>query len=277
MKNNNPINVNGKVILLTGATGLIGSEIGIMLIKNNAKIIFADIDNSALKKLEQELENKNFVNENYLFINMDISNEKSIERGIKKIMTKFGKIDVLINNAAIDAKFDKSGKSKINNSRFENYPIDLLRKSIDVNMVGTILISQKVCKVMLKQKKGNIINIASTYSLVAPNQSLYDFNDGAEVQFKPIDYIATKSFIPNYTRYLATFYAKDGIRCNAIVPHGILNNHDSEFQNNFSKLSPIGRMCDRSELNGIFILLCSDASSYMTGSVITVDGGWTSW
>ncbi len=277
MNSNNPINVNGNIILLTGATGLIGTEIGVMLIKNDAKVIFADIDNAALKKLEQELINKKFSNENFLFINMDITNESSINNGLKKIVAKFKRIDVLINNAAIDAKFDKSGKSKINNSRFENYPLDLLRKSVDVNMIGTILISQKVCKLMLKQKKGNIINIASTYSLVAPNQSLYDFNDGSEVQFKPIDYIATKSFIPNYTRYLATFYAKEGIRCNAIVPHGIYNNHDTEFQNNFKKLSPIGRMCNRSELNGIFILLCSDASSYMTGSIITVDGGWTSW
>ena len=133
-----------------------------------------------------------------------------------------------------------------------------------------------MCRQMLKQKKGNIINVASTYSLVAPNQSLYDFGEGIS-NFKPVDYIASKSFIPNFTRYLATFYSKEGIRCNAIVPHGIYNNHSNEFLKNWSKLSPIGRMCNREELNGPFTFLASEASSYMTGSILNVDGGWTSW
>nr|MCU0339228.1 SDR family oxidoreductase [Spirosomataceae bacterium] len=188
----------------------------------------------------------------------------------------FGSIDVLVNNAAIDAKFDKSGMSKVNQSRFENYPLDLLRKSVDVNLTGTIIVTQAVCRQMLQQGHGNIINVASTYSVVAPNQSLYDFGQGIQ-NYKPIDYIASKSFIPNFTRYIATFYASEGIRCNAIVPHGILNNHDDAFLSNFAQLSPLGRMCDRDELRGPFTLLASDESSYMTGSVLMVDGGWTAW
>jgi len=129
---------------------------------------------------------------------------------------------------------------------------------------------------MLKQGHGNIINVASTYSVVAPNQNLYDFGEGIK-NFKPIDYIASKSFIPNFTRYVATFYSKENIRCNAIVPHGILNNHEESFLVNFSKMSPLGRMCNREELDGPFTFLASDASSYMTGSVLMVDGGWTAW
>lgn len=276
MNDSPTISVNDKVIFITGATGLIGKEIGFMLLRNGAKVVFADINQTALNHTQSEAE-KLVPSTQFQFIELDITNENSISVGIAQTIAKFGCIDVLINNAAIDAKFDKSGMEKVNNSRFENYPLELLRKSIDVNMIGTIAMTQHMCKQMLKQGKGNIINLASTYSLVAPNQSLYDFGDGNEINFKPIDYVATKSFIPNYTRYLATFYAKEGIRCNAIVPHGIFNDHDTKFQHNFAKLSPLGRMCDRSELNGIFMLLCSDASSYMTGSVVTVDGGWTAW
>lgn len=276
MNNQQTISVNDKVVFITGATGLIGKEISFMLLQNRAKVVFADINKTALTNTQQEVEQFTSANQ-FLFIELDITNENSIQQSIDKAISKFGKIDVLINNAAIDAKFDKSGMDQVNNSRFENYPLELLKKSIDVNMVGTIAMTQHMCRQMLKQGNGSIINLASTYSLVAPNQSLYDFGDGNEINFKPIDYVATKSFIPNYTRYLATFYAKEGIRCNAVVPHGIFNDHDTKFQNNFAKLSPLGRMCDRSELNGIFLLLCSDASSYMTGSVVTVDGGWTAW
>ena len=129
---------------------------------------------------------------------------------------------------------------------------------------------------MIQEGRGNIINVASTYSLVSPNQKLYDFGDG-EIMFKPIDYVATKSFLPNFTRYLATFYAKQGIRCNAIAPHGVFNDHPREFIKNWKELSPIGRMCNPKELHGPFTFLASDASSYMTGSTLVVDGGWTAW
>ena len=129
---------------------------------------------------------------------------------------------------------------------------------------------------MLKQGYGNIINVASTYSLVSPNQKLYDFGDGT-IQYKPVDYIVTKSFIPNFTKYLATFYASDNIRCNAIAPHGIFNDHDEKFLQNFAALSPIGRMADKKEMTGPFTFLASDASSYMTGTTLVVDGGWTAW
>ena len=276
MSKNHPISVEDKVIIITGATGLIGKEIGFMLLKNDAKVIFADINQDTLLKTEDEI--KQFASSSqYLCVVLDITNEQSIKNCVDQTVHKFKCIDTLINNAAIDAKFDKLGTSNINNSRFENYPLELLKKSIDVNITGTIMMTQQVCKQMLVQKSGSIINLASTYSLVAPNQSLYDFGNGDEIKYKPVDYIATKSFVPNYTRYLATFYAKENIRCNAIVPHGIINDHDEAFQSNFAKYSPLGRMCNRSELNGVFILMCSDASSYMTGSIVVVDGGWTAW
>ncbi|NDP20668.1 MAG: SDR family oxidoreductase [Paludibacter sp.] len=272
----NPNSIQDKVILITGALGQIGTEISTSFLRQQAKVILTDI---VLDKKEAIIKTFNELNisvDNYLFTTLDITNEDSCEEAVKLAVEKFNKIDVLINNAAIDAKFDMEGSSKVNKSRFEFYPIDALRKSVEVNLIGTVIITQVVCRQMLKQGHGNIINVASTYSVVAPNQNLYDFGNGIS-NYKPVDYIASKSFIPNFTRYLATFYAQDGIRCNAIVPHGIFNNHPEAFLKNWSKLSPMGRMCNREELNGPFSFLVSDASSYMTGSVVNVDGGWTAW
>lgn len=271
----NPITINNKVIFVTGAFGLIGKEISKSFLSQGAKVVLADINSSVIKSLGEEFSNL-FSDRDFLFLQLDITSEKSCESAVAECEKKFGSLDVLINNAAIDAKFDKEGTSKINQSRFENYPIDLLRKSVDVNLTGTVIMTQVACRQMLKQGYGNIINVASTYSVVAPNQNLYDFGEGIK-NFKPIDYIASKSFIPNFTRYVATFYAKENIRCNAIVPHGIMNNHEESFLVNFSKMSPLGRMCNREELDGPFTFLASDASSYMTGSVLIVDGGWTAW
>ena len=276
MDSNNPISIDNKVILLTGALGQIGQSISRSFLAQGAKLIMADVNLEASRAFSAEMQAAGIPEENFLIQELDITDEASCSQCVEKSIEAFGRIDVLINNAAIDAKFDKAGEGQINNSRFEYYPLDALRRSVEVNLVGTVLITQVVCRQMLKQGHGNIINVASTYSLVAPNQSLYDYGSGIS-QFKPVDYIASKSFIPNFTRYLATFYARNNIRCNALVPHGIYNNHPEPFLKNWERLSPMGRMCERDELNGPFTFLASDASSYMTGSVISVDGGWTAW
>jgi len=268
--------IEDKVIFVTGALGQIGREISKNFLLQKAKVVFADINLSKQSEIEAELLKLGITGDNYLFVKIDISEEKECIDAVNQSVEKFGKIDILINNAAIDAKFDTENSSKVNQSRFEFYPVDLLKHAVNVNLVGTVVITQVVCRQFLKQKCGNIINVASTYSIVSPNQNLYDFGSGIQ-NYKPIDYIASKSFIPNFTRYLATFYAQDGIRANAIVPHGIFNNHPEPFLINWAKLSPLGRMCNREELNGPFTFLASDASSYMTGSIVMVDGGWTAW
>lgn len=268
----NYIDLKDKVILVTGGLGLIGKTISIGFLNQGAKVIVADIQATNFDNAEWGA----FDASQFLIQPLDITDQDSINDCVEACKKRFGRIDVLINNAAIDAKFDTDNVGKVNQSRFENYPIDLLRTSVDVNLTGTVQMTQAVCRQMLEQQSGHIINVASTYSLVAPNQSLYDFGTGDQ-QFKPVDYIVTKSFIPNFTRYLATFYAKDNIRCNAIVPHGIDNKHGDAFKLNFARLSPLGRMCNREELIGPFSFLASDSSSYMTGALLTVDGGWTAW
>jgi len=267
--------VENKVIFITGAFGLIGREISSSFLKQGAKVVLADLNISLFGEITELLSGFSDLN-SFLLVALDITDENSINDAIKATIDKFGSLDVLINNAAIDAKFDKANTAKVNQSRFENYPAGLLEKSVNVNLTGTVLMTQHACRQMLKQGYGNIINVASTYSIVSPNQNLYDFGGGVE-NFKPVDYIASKSFIPNFTRYIATFYSGNNIRCNAIVPHGIFNDHDEAFLHNFSKMSPLGRMCNREELNGPFTFLASEASSYVTGSVLMVDGGWTAW
>jgi len=269
------LSISGKVILITGAYGLIGQTISMSFLEQGALVVLADINADKSEEIRQKISTC-FPENRFLFLPLDITQEKSCEDTIEAIVQKFGRLDVLINNAAIDAKFDKEHTSFVDQSRFEHYPAQLLRKAVDVNLTGTILISQCACRQMIRQSSGNIINVASTYSVVAPNQDLYDYGDG-NPKFKPVDYIVSKSFIPNFTRYLATFYARQGIRCNAIVPHGVFNGHDAAFIKNFAALSPLGRMCSREELIGPFTFLASDASGYMTGSLLTVDGGWTAW
>lgn len=267
--------IENKVILVTGAFGIIGKEISSSFLKQGAKVVLADINVGLFDEMMNLLSDTSDPS-SFLLVGLDITDESSIDKAIKATVDKFGSLDVLINNAAIDAKFDKANAGKVNQSRFENYPAELLEKAVNVNLNGTVLMTQHACRQMLKQGYGNIINVASTYSIVSPNQNLYDFGKGIE-NFKPVDYIASKSFIPNFTRYIATFYSRQNIRCNAIVPHGIFNDHDESFLENFSKMSPLGRMCNREELNGPFTFLASEASSYVTGSVLMVDGGWTAW
>jgi NAD(P)-dependent dehydrogenase (short-subunit alcohol dehydrogenase family) len=267
--------LTNKVILITGANGLIGREVADALGSAGADLMLLDVSSEdGIDNYAKELSKKYSIkSKSYC---ADITNIDQISYIVNEIINSFRKIDVLINLAAIDAKFDEN-IDEIPKTAFEDFPLDLWNKSIEVNMTGTFNITQQVVRQMLKQKCGNIINVASTYSLVSPNQNLYKFDGEDRQLFKPVDYVATKSMIPNFTRYLATFYGKSGIRVNTIVPHGVVNNAPDKFIKNFSKLSPLGRMCSKEELRGPFIFLASDASSYMTGSTLVIDGGWTAW
>lgn len=263
-----------KVILISGASGLIGTEISDALASAGAKIVL--LDKSPLRKLiniETKLKKK--YKTNVKSFSCDIRDELIIKNCIKEIIGHFGKIDVLINLAALDAKLDKN-RNKLNNLSFHNFPLKIWNSSIDTNITGSFIITKFVLSEMLKKKSGNIINVASTYSLVAPNHDLYKFKSKQSF-YKPVDYVASKSMIPNFTRYIATLYGKKGIRANTIVPHGVIENASKSFKKNFHKLSPIGRTCDKKELRGPFIFLSSDASSYMNGSLFVIDGGWTAW
>lgn len=268
-------NFEGKTVLITGAFGLFGREISKTFLENGANVILAGHNIEKITLWEKDITEK-YNSNKYLILQLELCDISSIETCVKQSVDKFKTIDILVNNAAVDAKFDIQNIAKIDLSRFENFPIEKLRSSIEINMLGTIQMTQAVCKQMLKQGHGNIINVGSVYSIIAPNKALYDLGN-ADNAFKPVDYVISKSFIPNFTRYVAVYYAKVGIRCNAIAPHGVFDNHDKTFITNFSRLSPIGRMCKKEELGGPFLFLASDSSSYLNGHTLVLDGGWTAW
>jgi len=275
MAKKNLFSVENKVVLVTGAAGLIGNQVSRAFLDAGARVILGVHTTTKIPAIQAEL-NQQYKPDNFLVCQLDITNEKSISECLESAINKFSRIDVLINNAAIDAKFDNKHIDNLNACRFENYPVELIEKSLQVNVLGTIKMTQAFCRYALQQNGGCIINVGSTYSLIAPNLGLYDFPT-SKIRYKPVDYVASKSFIPNFTRYIATLYGRNGIRCNAIAPHGVFDEHDDDFLTSFSKLSPLGRMCKKDELEAAFIFLAADSSTYITGTTMVVDGGWTAW
>ena len=182
-------------------------------------------------------------------------------------MKKYSKIDVLINNAAYQ------GNDKIRTTKFVDLPLSIWNKSISVNLTGMFLCCQEIGKVMEKQKKGVIINISSTYGIVSPDQRIY----GKSGQNAGIFYSVTKSGVLNLTRYLASYWSKKGIRVNTLSPGGVEKGQDSKFVKKYSEKTMLGRMAKKDDYVGAIIFLASDASSYMTGSNLVIDGGWTAW
>lgn len=268
-------NLQDKNIFLTGSFGLFGTQLIECFYKRGACLTLCGHNQDKIDRWIKDKSCKYDYNR-YLTTSLDIKEPDSIDRAVEKSIEKFGKIDVLINNAAVDAKFDSNNRGGLNKNEFENFPVENIRNSIEVNVIGTIQMTQAICRIMIEQGYGNIINVGSIYSLIAPNPALYT-NCEIGPKFKPIDYVVSKSFIPNFTRYIAANYAGNNIRCNAIAPHGVFDKHDDGFIKNFAKLSPMGRMCDKGELDGPFIFLASDDSSYLNGFTVVLDGGWTIW
>lgn len=262
--------LKNKTAIVTGALGLIGKEHCKALIEAGANVVVADIDEAKCGDFAKELQT------NSLGASLDVTKPESIKNLRDKVLGKFGHIDILVNNAAINDMFENP-KAATEQSMFENYPLELWQKSIDVNLTGVFLCSQILGTEMAKQNSGSIINIASTYGITAPDQSLYIKEDGTQAFYKPPAYSATKGAVIMFTRYLASYWGKVGVRVNTLSPGGVENSQDEFFVEKYSAKTPLGRMAKPTDYKGALVFLASDASSYMTGANLVVDGGWTSW
>ena len=261
----NIFDLTDKTVILTGAAGYLGGNYADGLSQSGANVVLADINYQGCKKLEHKIREKYDVDP--LSVKLDLTQSKSINNLVSKITKKYSSIDVLINNAAYQ------GTPKIRTAGFENLTLETWNQAISVNLTGIFLLSQQIGKIMKNQKFGNIINISSIYGIVGADQRIY----GKSGLNSAVFYAATKGAVLNLTRYLASFWNRTGIRVNTFSPGGVENKQDKNFVKNYSKKTMIGRMARNDEYVGALIFLASDASSYMTGSNLIIDGGWTAW
>lgn len=262
--------LKNKVAIVTGALGLLGKEHCKALSEAGANVIVTDLDEYKCKDFANDLSTES------IGIYLDVTKPDSIKILRDKVLEKFGHIDILVNNAAINDMFENP-KAALEQSKFENYPLELWQKSVNVNLTGVFLCSQIIGSVMAQQKFGSIINIASTYGITAPDQSLYQDKDGKQIFYKPPAYSATKGAVIMFTKYLAAYWGKDGVRVNSLTPGGVENSQGEFFIDNYSKRTMLKRMARPTDYKGALIFLASDASAYMTGANLIVDGGWTAW
>ena len=256
---------SNRVIVITGAAGLLGSEYADGFCQAGGNVVLADKNFEKCKKLAAKLEKKYGVKP--LPIKLDVTNPNSIKKMVAHITKKFSKIDVLVNNAI----YPEIGKIK--KTKFEDFPLDIWKKGIDVNLTGMFLCSQEIGKIMKKQKNGVIINISSIYGIKGPDQRIY----GKTKIIKSALYATTKGAVINFTKYLASYWNRTGIRVNTLSLGGVEENQDRNFKKKYSDKTMIGRMAKKDEYVGALLFLSSDASSYMTGSNLIIDGGWNSW
>ena len=264
----NLFNLTNKTAIVTGALGLLGQKHCEALACAGANVVVADIDEIKAKNFAENL------GENHLGVGINVTDQKSLQLANERIVDRYHRIDILVNNAAINDMFESPLLAK-ELSAFENYPIESFRKSLEVNVLGVFLCSQIFGSVMANAGSGSIINIASTYGMVGPDQTIYRNEAGEQSFFKSPSYPTTKGAIINFTRYLAAYWGKNGIRVNTLSPGGVENNQDAYFTQNYASKTLLGRMAQPNDYQGALLFLASDASAYMTGANLVVDGGWT--
>ncbi len=265
--------LEGKVAIVTGAAGLLGREHCLALARAGARVVATDLDEAASVRVAAAVGAE--CGTRTLGVAVDITNPDSVSQLHARTRDELGEVDVLVNNAAIDDKFAAS--DAVEQSRFENYALERFRRSLDVNVTGTFLCCQSIGARMAERGRGSIINVASTYGVVAPDQGLYRRPDGTQAFFKSAAYPTTKAAVLGLTRFLAAYFGPNGVRVNALSPGGVEAGQDGWFQEAYARKVPLGRMAKRTDYHGAVVFLASDASAYMTGANLVVDGGFTVW
>lgn len=267
-------NLAGRIAIITGGAGLFADQHINVVLQNGGKVVLIDIDKKKLE-LKKKVLQKNFSEKNVLIFEADITDEDQIKKILKNLQLKNYNIDILINNAAIDYSLNSKLSKLADNTRLEKFNIDIWKKDLNVGLLGSLICTKIFGSEMAKRKKGVILNIASDLAFISPDNRIYNKNPNKIKFVKPVSYSVVKHGIIGLTRYTATYWANKNIRCNAIAPGGIINNQSKSFLKKISQLIPLGRLAYKNEYEASILYLISDASSYMNGAVLTIDGGRT--
>lgn len=267
--------LSNQVAVVTGGAGLLGVQHAMALSEFGASVVLLDIDADRVNIAAQTIEGA--TGGVCIGLAADIRYEASVDSACAQVMDRFGRVDVLVNNASRNPAVGAAGLS--NTSRLEAFPVEEWNLDIAVGLTGAFLCSRTFGARMASSGGGSIINIASDLGLIAPDQRLYARPDAApeEQPVKPVTYSVVKAGLIGLTRYLATYWPDKGVRANALAPGGVQVNQGADFLERIEKLIPMGRMARPDEYRAAVVFLASDASSYMTGAVLPIDGGRTAW
>lgn len=260
-----------KNIVLTGALGILGQHFCSALVESGANLIIADLDQQACEQFAQQLSQK-FPQQKILPLAVDLAQEASIIQWSNNIFRHTENVDVLINNAAL--------KSQNFFAALESFPLSDWEAVMRVNVTACFLCAREIGTQMAKKEKGNIINVSSIYGLLGPDQRIYEGahyeNLGGAIN-TPLVYSASKGALIAMSRYLAAYWGNKGVRTNTLVPGGVSSGQNSDFNDKYSQRVPLGRMARFNDLTGALLFLASDASEYMNGQNLIIDGGLSAW
>lgn len=268
------LDLSGKVAVVTGGAGLLGVQHAEAISEAGGHVVLADIDREAARLRADGVRcNTGGTTD---AVELDVTRRESVEAALRSVLERYGRVDILVNNAANNPKVEGGG---VTATRVETFAMDRWMSDIEVGLTGAFVCSQVFGGHMASNGGGTILNIASDLGLVAPDQRIYRKDGVREDQqpVKPVTYSVVKGGLVMLTKYLATYWAREGVRVNALSPGGVSNGQPPDFVDKLTNLIPMGRMAERHEYKSAVVFLCSDAASYMTGANLVIDGGRTCW